>query len=98
VRVRGWLGACGLLAPASCKKNEPIDEAKAGGKTIANFLRITTDIFKFRRGNHGSQRLESLERRQSTFLESHRAGCYGLIDPLKKLDNRAVSASRFWTP
>ena len=46
MRVRGWLGACGLLAPASCKKNEPIDEAKAGGKTIANFLRITTDIFK----------------------------------------------------
>jgi hypothetical protein len=35
-----------LLALASCKKNEPIDEAKAAGKTIANFPQITADIFK----------------------------------------------------
>jgi len=28
---------CALLAFAGCKKNEPIDEAKAAGKSTADF-------------------------------------------------------------
>ena len=37
---------CALLAFASCKKSEPIDEAKAAGKSTADFPQITADIFK----------------------------------------------------
>ena len=37
---------CALLVFASCKKNEPIDEAKAAGKSTADFPQITADIFK----------------------------------------------------
>jgi hypothetical protein len=37
---------CALLAFASCKKNEPVDEAKAAGLTTADFPQITADIFK----------------------------------------------------
>jgi hypothetical protein len=35
-----------LFAFASCKKNEPIDEAKAAGKSTADFPQITADVFK----------------------------------------------------
>src|SRR5262249_46318724 len=35
-----------LLAFVSCTKNEPIDEAKAAGKSTADFRQITADIFK----------------------------------------------------
>jgi hypothetical protein len=45
-RVGHYLVACALLAFASCMKNEPVDEAKAAGKTIADFPQITADIFK----------------------------------------------------
>ena len=45
-RVGSCLIACALLGFASCKKNEPIDEAKAAGKTTADFPQITDDIFK----------------------------------------------------
>jgi hypothetical protein len=45
-RVGPCLGMCALLAFASCKKNEPIDEAKAAGKSTADFPQITADIFK----------------------------------------------------
>src|SRR5436309_10618502 len=34
------------LALAACKKSEPLDEAKAAGKTTADFPQITADIFK----------------------------------------------------
>jgi hypothetical protein len=40
------VGACLLLAFAGCKKNEPIDEAKAASLTTADFPQITVDIFK----------------------------------------------------
>ncbi|HMC24227.1 MAG TPA: hypothetical protein VKH14_02020, partial [Candidatus Udaeobacter sp.] len=40
------LGACLSLAFSGCKKNEPTDEAKAAGKTTADFPQITADIFK----------------------------------------------------
>jgi hypothetical protein len=36
---------CALLVFASCKKN-PIDEAKAAGKSTADFPQITADVFK----------------------------------------------------
>jgi hypothetical protein len=45
-RVGSCLGACAVLSLASCKKNEPIDEAKAAGVTTADFPQITADIFK----------------------------------------------------
>ena len=45
-RVGPCLGICALLVFASCKKNEPIDEAKAAGKRTADFPQITADIFK----------------------------------------------------
>jgi len=35
-----------LFAFTGCWKNEPIDEAKAAGKTTADFPQITADIFK----------------------------------------------------
>ena len=69
-RVGPCLGMCGLLVFVSCKKNEPIDEAKAAGKSTADFPQITADIFKpmdggidlSPEGNHGPQYLEPLER------------------------------------
>jgi len=42
-------GSCALifcLFLGGCKKNEPIDDAKASGKTTADFPQITADIFK----------------------------------------------------
>jgi hypothetical protein len=35
-----------MLVFTGCGKNEPIDEAKAAGKTTADFPQITADIFK----------------------------------------------------
>jgi len=45
-RVGSCLIACALLGFASCKKNEPVDEAKAADKTTADFPQISDDIFK----------------------------------------------------
>jgi hypothetical protein len=45
-RVASRVAGCALLAFASRGKNEPIDEAKAAGKTTADFPQITVDIFK----------------------------------------------------
>jgi hypothetical protein len=39
------LGACLSPTFSGCEKNEPIDEAKAAGKTTADFPQITADIF-----------------------------------------------------
>jgi hypothetical protein len=35
-----------FLIETGCKKNEPIDEAKAAGLTTADFPQVTADIFK----------------------------------------------------
>jgi len=43
-----------LLAFTGCKKNKLIDEAKAAGKTTADFPQITADIFKPMDGGIGS--------------------------------------------
>ena len=40
------LVACLSLTFSGCEKNEPIDEAKAAGKTTTDFPQITADIFK----------------------------------------------------
>jgi hypothetical protein len=45
-RVGSSVIGCALLAFGGCNKNEPIDEAKATGKTTADFPQITADIFK----------------------------------------------------
>ena len=45
-RVGSCVAACALLALPSCKDNEPIDEAKAAGKTTADFPQIIADVFK----------------------------------------------------
>jgi len=37
---------CSLLVFASCKKDEPIDEAEAAGKSAADFPQIAADVFK----------------------------------------------------
>jgi len=37
---------CAVLVFASCKKSEHIDEAKAAGKSTADFPQITADVFK----------------------------------------------------
>ena len=42
----GSCAGCAILAFASCGKTEPIDKAKAAGKTTADFPQITADIFK----------------------------------------------------
>ena len=44
-RVGPCVGMCVLLVFASCEKN-PIDEAKAAGKSTADFPQITADVFK----------------------------------------------------
>ena len=46
VRARPFFLLLLSLLMASCRKNEPIDEAKAAGKTTADFPQITADIFK----------------------------------------------------
>jgi hypothetical protein len=40
------LGCLHVLHIAGCEKNEPIDEAKAAGRTTADFPQITAGIFK----------------------------------------------------
>ena len=45
-RVGPCVGMCALLAFASCKKSEPIDEAKAAGKSTADFPQVTAAVSK----------------------------------------------------
>ena len=45
-RVGSDVIGCALLVFTGCGKKEPIDEAKAAGKTTADFPQITADIFK----------------------------------------------------
>ncbi len=48
LRITAAAAKCALilLLSTSCKKNEPIDDAKAAGKTTADFPQITADVFK----------------------------------------------------
>ena len=97
VGVGAGLVSCAFLAVASCKKNEPIDEAKAGGLTTADFPQITADVFQadgwrdraVAGRDHGPQCLESLDGRAISISGiSVAQDSYGLMDLLKMLDNR----------
>jgi cytochrome c5 len=95
-RVGSCLGACALLAFAGCKKNEPIDEAKAAGLTTADFPQITADIFKPMDGGIDLSPEEIMGRNtwnlwsagNQHFWNRAAQDSYGLMDLLKMLDNR----------
>ena len=105
-RVGACVGVCVILAFASCKKNEPIDEAKAAGKTTADFPPITADIFKPMDGGIDLSPEEIMGRNtwnlwsggNQHFWNHAAQDSYGLMDLLKMLDNRRFPrAERFKT-
>jgi cytochrome c5 len=92
-------GSCALaccLLLAGCKKNEPIDEAKAAWKTTADFPQITADIFKPMDGGIDLSPEEIIGRNtwnlwsggNQHFWNQAAQDSYGLMDLLKMLDNR----------
>ena len=93
-RVGSWLFAC--VALVSCTKNEPIDEAKAAGKSTADFPQITADIFKPMDGGIDLSPEEIMGRNtwnlwsggNQHFWNHAAQDSYGLMDLLKMLDNR----------
>ena len=103
-RVGSWLFAC--VALVSCTKNEPIDEAKAAGKSTADFPQITADIFKPMDGGIDLSPEEIMGRNtwnlwtggNQHFWNHAAQDSYGLMDLLKMLDNRRFPRSeRFKT-
>jgi cytochrome c5 len=96
VRVGSCLIACVILAFAGCKKNEPVDEAKAAGLTTADFPQITADIFKPMDGGIDLASAEIMGRNtwnlwsggNQHFWNRAAQDSYGLMDLLKMLDNR----------
>ena len=95
-RVGPCLGICVLLVFASCKKNEPVDEAKAAGKNTADFPQITADIFKPMDGGIDLSPEEIMGRNtwnlwsggNEHFWNHAAQDSFGLMDLLKMLDNR----------
>jgi hypothetical protein len=95
-RVGTSLFASALLGFSSCKKNQPIDEAKAAGKTAADFPQITADIFKPMDGGIDLSPEEIMGRNtwnlwsggNQHFWNQAAQDSYGLMDLLKMLDNR----------
>jgi cytochrome c5 len=89
------IAACAILACGACKKN-PIDEAKAAGKTTADFPQITADVFKPMDGGIDLSREEIMGRNawnlwsagNQAFWNHAAQDSYGLMDLLKMLDNR----------
>ena len=85
-----------LLAFASCGKNEPIDAAKAAGKTTADFPQITADIFQPMDGGIHLSPEEIMGRNtwnlwsggNQHFWNQAAQDSFGLMDLLKMLDNR----------
>jgi hypothetical protein len=81
---------------ATCKKNEPVDEAKTAGLTTADFPQITADIFKPMDGGIELLPEEIMGRNtwnlwsagNQRFWDRAAQDSYGLIDLLKMLDNR----------
>jgi len=90
------LVACAFLTLASCKKNEPVDEAKAAGLTTADFPQIAADIFKPMDGGIDLSPEEIMGRNtwnlwsggNQHFWNRAAQDSYGLMDLLKMLDNR----------
>jgi hypothetical protein len=80
----------------SCTKNEPVDEAKAAGKSTADFPQITADIFKPMDGGIDLSPEEIMGRNtwnlwsagNQQFWNHAAQDSYGLMDLLKMLDNR----------
>jgi hypothetical protein len=95
-RVGSCVIACTLLPFGGCKKNEPIDDAKAGGKTTADFPQITADVFKPMDGGIDLTPEEIMGRNtwnlwtggNQYFWDRIARQGYGLIDLLKMLDSR----------
>jgi hypothetical protein len=85
-----------LLLLTGCGKKEPIDEAKAAGKTTADFPQITADIFKPMDGGIDLKPDEIMGRNtwnlwsagNQHFWNQTAQDSYGLMDLLKMLDNR----------
>jgi hypothetical protein len=104
-RVGCCVIGCALLAFGGCEKN-PIDEAKATGKTTADFPQITADIFKPMDGGINLSPEEVMGRNtwnlwsagNQHFWNQAAQDSYGLMDLLKMLDNRKLPRSeRFKT-
>ena len=103
------VGSCALvfcLAFAGCKKNEPVDEAKAAGLTTADFPQITADVFKPMDGGIELSPEEIMGRNtwnlwsggNQHFWNGVAQDSYGLMDLLKTLDNRKYArGERFKT-
>jgi hypothetical protein len=95
-RVGSSVVVWALLAFTSCGKKEPIDEAKAAGKTTADFPQITADIFKPMDGGIDLSPEEIMGRNtwnlwsggNQHFWNHAAQDSYGLMDLLKMLDNR----------
>jgi len=95
-RVGICLGACLSLTFSGCEKNEPIDEAKAAGKSTADFPQITADIFKPMDGGIDLSPEEIMGRNtwnlwsagNQNFWNHAAQDSYGLMDLLKMLDSR----------
>jgi hypothetical protein len=96
IRVGSCLLACLPLTFSGCKKNEPIDEAKAAGKSTADFPQITADIFKPMDGGIDLSPEEVMGRNtwnlwsagNQHFWNRAAQDSFGLMDLLKMLDNR----------
>ena len=98
-----WVGicfaACLSLTLSGCEKNQPIDEAKAAGKTTSDFPQITADIFKPMDGGIDLSPEEIMGRNtwnlwsagNQHFWNNAAQDSYGLMDLLKMLDNRKFS-------
>jgi hypothetical protein len=94
-RVGCCVIGCVLLAFGGCEKN-PIDEAKATGKTTADFPQITADIFKPMDGGIDLSPEEIMGRNtwnlwtggNQHFWNQAAQDSFGLMDLLKMLDNR----------
>jgi cytochrome c5 len=105
-RLGVCLAAVLALAFSGCEKNEPIDEAKAAGKTTADFPQITADIFKPMDGGINLSPEEIMGRNtwnlwsggNQHFWNHVAQDSYGLMDLLKMLDNRKFAhGERFKT-
>jgi len=98
-RVGSCVIGCALLGFTGCWKTEPIDEAKAAGKTTADFPQITADIFRPMDGGIDLSPEEIMGRNtwnlwsggNQHFWNHTAQDSYGLMDLLKMLDNRKFS-------
>jgi hypothetical protein len=101
VAISGSWAVLFSVTLAACEKQEPIDEAKAAGKTTADFPQISADIFKPMDGGIELSPEEIMGRNtwnlwsagNQRFWNRAAQDSYGLIDLLKMLDNRKYPRS-----